>query len=394
MMPKLLLQRVSLILIGVIFLIVPVAASTVAVYGSTSGFLPERHTDQVSIAYSLPGNTGRLFDENVDYFIDPSTDVIFIGSDDEFSSQTAAAIEQAVWDGKVLVIGFPATGKFGDSLPVMSGGTAEGSKSLTIPSPATGISREVFSGLNRTFVAKKPPAQRLDGTLKPGAITLLKFNTGDPALAYRQYGSGYVVEWMLAAPQVYLGEDCADIVNLRVISILLATVQGAGSPVASTVATTAPATVATSGPVLQDTTPVTGNALIQSSPLGAGVFFDGVYQGKTPLQLQGVPAGYHSVKMTMDGYYDFDGSAYIVRGETITVFGSLPAHERQVTVERTPAVTTLAPIITVAAPPSAPTPDAADSIANPTVIAAGIGIITAGIGAYATIYTHKNKEKK
>jgi hypothetical protein len=397
MIQKSFTRGLSLFMIGVLFIIVPAAASSAAVYGSTSGFLPERHTDTFNIVYSLPGLSGGLFDRNVDYFSSPSTDVIFIGNDDDFSSLTASAIEQAVWDGRMLVISYPATAKFGDSLPVSPGSTVPGNKSLVVTSLNKGIAPEVFSGVNKTFPAPEPVAQRLVGTLKPGAVSLLKFDSGEPALAYRKYGSGFVVEWMLPLPQAYLGTDDADTVTFRTINALLKTVKGSGSPtptVTTVVTTTVPATPVTTIPTQQVTTHVTGNATIQSSPLGASVFVDGIYQGKTPLKLDGVTTGYHSVRMTMDGYYDFDGSAYVVRDETITVFGSLPAQEKPVIVERTPWPTVAAPSLTTPAPTPAPTQTPSDPIASPAVIAAGIGIVTAGIAAYATIYPHRNKEKK
>jgi len=397
MSKKFFTRGLSLLLIAVVFVIVPAAAvGTAAVYGSTSGFLPDRHTDQVTVVYTLPGHSGGLFDQTVSDFTDPSVDIIFIGNDAEFSSQTASALEQAVWDGKVLVIAYPATGKFGDSLPVTPASTAPGSSSLVVTSLNNGIAREVFSDLNRTFTAPEPAPERLTGSIKPGSVSLLTFNTGDPALVYREYGKGYVVEWMLPSPGTYLGEDDADIVNFRIITTLLATVKGTGSTVTTAFTTTEPTTLATAVPTTEQTKAVstTGNAIIQSSPLGASVYIDGVFAGKTPLQLEGITPGYHSVRMTRDGYYDFDGSAYIVKGETITVFGSLPEKEPQATAEKTaqPTAPTLTPALTTPAP--TPTASAGDAIANPTVIAAGIGIVTAGIGAYATIYTHKNKEKK
>lgn len=390
----------SLFIIGILCTLVPVSASTAVIYGSTSGLVPDRHAD-LNVVYTLPGNAGGLFDQTVSDFTDPSVDVIFLGNDAEFSSATAAAIEQAVWDGKVLVISYPATEKFSDSLPFSGGSTTVGSASLVVTSLNNGIARDVFSGLNKTFTAAQPAEQRLSGTVKAGSISLLKFNTGDPALVYREYGSGYVVEWLLQNPEAYLGTDDADTVNYRILNILVATVKGTGSPVTTaatttvptTVVTTVPTTVRTTAQATQETTEssgTTGVAIIQSNPLGATVYIDGVYIGKTPLRIEG-PAGYHSVLMSLDGYYNFDGSAYIVRGETVTVFGSLPEKETVAQKTTIPGDTatqkTTTPVPTATQPPS-------DALGNPTVIAAGIGIITAGIGAYATIYTHKNKEKK
>ena len=390
----------SLFVIGILFILMPVSASTAVIYGSTSGLIPDRHAD-LNVVYTLPGNSGGLFDQTVADFTDPSVDVIFIGNDGEFSSATALAIEQAVWDGKVLVISYPATERFSDSLPFSGGSTTAGSASLVVTNLNNGIARDVFSGLNKTFTAAQPAEERLAGTTKAGSISLLKFNTGDPALLYREYGSGYVVEWLLQNPDAYLGTDEADTVNYRILNILVATVKGTGSPVTTaatttvptTVVTTVPTTVRTAVPETQETTGSSGSngvAIIQSSPLGATVYIDGVYIGKTPLRIEG-PAGYHSILMSLDGYYNFDGSAYIVKGETVTVFGSLP--EKEVVMQKT-TIPDETPTQKITNPVPTTTQVPSDSLASPTVIAAGIGIITAGIGAYATIYTHRNKEKK
>lgn len=371
-------KGVFLFVIAVAFMGIPAAATTVAVYGSTSGFLPESHDYETE--YDIPGNSGGLLDQTVDGFTDPMIDVIFIGNDADFSSDTALAIENAVYDGKVLVVSYPATEKFGESLPVVSGTTAEGSTTLVVKSLSNGIARSVFSGLSKTFTASEN-VTRLTGTLKPGAISLLSFDDSTPGLAYRSYGNGYVVEWTIATPESYLGNANADTVNYRVIEALLEEVKG---PSATTVPTTAV-------PTTEETTATsdTGTAIIQSSPLGARIYIDGIYQGKTPLQLEDMPAGYHSVRMTLDGYYDFDGGTTIIQGRTVTVFGSLQeAPETTVPTE----VTTEATPVPTTAPPVETTTPSSDALANPTVIAAGIGIITAGIGAYATIYTHKKKE--
>lgn len=371
-------KGITLFVIAIALIGIPVSATSVAIYGSTSGFLPESHKD-ITTEYDIPGNSGGLLDQTVDGFTDSSINVIFIGNDVDFSSETALAIENAVYDGKVLVVSYPATEKFDDSLPVTSGTVVESRNPLLVTSLSNGIARSVFSGLSKTFTAPEN-VTRLTGTLKPGSISLMSFNDSYPALVYRQYGSGYVVEWMMPAPQTYLGDTNADTVNYRVIEALLEDIKGASST--TTVATTVPTTTET-------TSTSTTVMIVQSNPLGARVYVDGIYQGKTPLQLQDVPAGYHSVRMTLDGYYDFDGGTTVVKGESATVFGSL--QEMPATTVPTEATTVETPIPTTAVPTT--TTSSSDPLANPTVIAAGIGIITAGIGAYATIYTHKGKKE-
>jgi hypothetical protein len=88
--------------------------------------------------------------------------------------------------------------------------------------------------------------------------------------------------------------------------------------------------------------------------------------------------------MTMEGHYDYDGSAYVVGGENITAFGSLPLQARPTGGENTPVPSTPVPTVT----------QASDPLTNPTVIAAVIGAITTGIGAFATIYSQISKGKK
>jgi len=363
-------------------MITPAAASSIAVYGSTSGFIPGLHADRVTVAYQIPGHSGEIFDTMVANFTSPSVDVIFIGNDDAFSASTVSSIEQAVWDGKILVIGYPATLKFDDSLPFAGRGTVRGTESISIANPDNSISLAVFSGLNERYNASEPVDQRLTGSTKPGAVSLLKYDGGESTLLYRKYGNGYVAEWTLPAPSAYLGIDDADTVNFRLVSALLDLRQNAPSPSATTTIPVQTTTGATTVPT-QVTRP-TGNITIHSSPLGANVFVDGVYQGKTPLELSGVSTGFHSVKMTMDGHYDYDGSTYVVSGENITAFGSLPLQARISEAEKTPVPSTPVPTAT----------QASDPLSNPTVIAAVAGTITAGIGAFATIYSQISKQKK
>jgi hypothetical protein len=375
-------RGISLFVIGALLMIAPAAASSIAVYGSTSGFIPGLHADRFTVAYQVPGNGGEMFDNMVANFTAPSVDVIFIGGDDTFNASTASAIEQAVWDGKILVIGYPATEKFGDSLPFAGRGTDKGSDNISVANPDNVISQAVFSGLRERYNASEPVEQRLTGSIKPGSVSLLKYDSGEPALLYRNYGNGYVAEWTFSAPSSYLGNDDADTVNFRLISALLDLRQKVPVP---SVTTTVPVQTTTEAPTAPTQAPrPTGNITIHSSPLGADVFLDGIYKGKTPLELSGVSTGYHSVKMTMDGHYDYDGSAYVVNGENITAFGSLPLQARLAETERTTAPATPVPTAT----------QASDPLTNPTIIAAVIGTITAGIGAFATIYSQRTKGKK
>jgi hypothetical protein len=146
-----------------------------------------------------------------------------------------------------------------------------------------------------------------------------------------------------------------------------------------TVATTTPAAVNQSS---------TGNITAASSPPGASVLIDGVFYGVTPGDFNGIAGGNHIVRLTLSGYYDYEGTIYVVPGQVTHVFGTLPPLTGQVLSTASTPVPTTAPTVQPTATPST------DVLANPTVIAAILGIITASIGAAITIFTHFAKLKK
>ncbi|MDD1657336.1 MAG: PEGA domain-containing protein [Methanomicrobiales archaeon] len=384
----------ALILVMVLACASPVAAESLAIYGSTAGFIPDLHADRFSVAYNFPAPSGHQLDRNVADVTGPSIQVIFIGGDDSFSGETAGVIEQAVWDGKILVVSHPATGKFGDSLPFSGTGVAPGTEYMEVADPESQVSQAVFAGLSSRFNATAPAEERLSVIGKPGTATVLKYSTGEPALAYRKYGGGYVIGWTLEDPSVYLGSADADAVLSRLVIALLdsreGTVTVTATPTPTPTPTAPPATETTTAPTTIATTIVpttsatatpatTGNVIIHSSPMGATVFLDGLYRGETPVELSGVPAGFHSLKMSMEGRYDYDGSVTAVAGETVTAFGSLPKQEPYIISEGTPV-------------PSTSTPSGSGSenpLSSPVVIG---GAITAVIGAIVTIYTQKTKK--
>ena len=155
--------------------------------------------------------------------------------------------------------------------------------------------------------------------------------------------------------------------------------------------TTATTPVPTASQVTQVSS---GNITVASSPLGASILIDGVYYGTTVGNITGLPAGNHIVRLTMSGYYDYEGTFYVVPGQVTHVFGTLPplsgaAPQLSQPVTTAPVITTL-PTITVL-PTQASSGGVLDS---PTVIAAVIGIITACIGAAVTLFTHNSKMKK
>ncbi|MGD0080857.1 MAG: PEGA domain-containing protein [Methanoregula sp.] len=165
------------------------------------------------------------------------------------------------------------------------------------------------------------------------------------------------------------------------------------APTTELVPATTPVTpVPTASPITQASV---GNITVASSPLGASILIDAVYYGTTPGNITGIPAGNHIIRLTLSGYYDYEGTFSALPGQVTNVFGTLPpltgSYIQPSATPGTPApVTTTVPAATVQ-----PTQTSSGGVLeNPSVIAAIIGIITAGIGAGATIFTHISKTKK
>jgi len=103
----------------------------------------------------------------------------------------------------------------------------------------------------------------------------------------------------------------------------------------------------TTKPDPSSTTPPSGSAgevSIASSPSGASVSFDGSDKGKTPVTLQKVNAGSHTLKLTLAGYQDKTLTIPVEAGKTRTVTavldpsGSSPSTgQGNVTIRSTPA---------------------------------------------------------
>jgi hypothetical protein len=175
---------------------------------------------------------------------------------------------------------------------------------------------------------------------------------------------------------------------------IVATTHTTARPTKTTVAVTQPTTVVTTAnPATPVTTTVTSGAVnVYSSPIGAGVLIDGVYYGTTPKTVQGVPAGNHILRLTLSGYTDYEGSIYVVAGQTAQGYGTLQPLSQ--VVSAAPTATVVVPVIVpvVTATPE-PTQDTG-LLGNSGVLAAIIGAIAVAIASFASIYTHGKPPKK
>jgi hypothetical protein len=371
-----------LILLATLLVVMPSAAFNISIYGDTAGFNPAGHTDTFSLVYFLPGSQGTDLDTNISKYIDPSVNVIFMGGDDTFSADTALQLEQAVSTGKVFVVTDKNYQNFDDSLPATNGRNINDGKFLQVTDPTTILSKSIFSGLRVKFLNTDPLSSRPRTTARSGAVTILSYDNNDPALLYWRYGNGYVVEWTMMSNQRFLNNTEADLINTRLITFLL-------NP---NIPGTTPSTTITQTGTVTTVQPNSGDLAVYSTPLGASILIDGRYYGITPANLTAIPAGNHIIRLTLSGYFDYEGTTYVLAGQENHAFGTLQPLN-QYTGSVTPVPTTAGPII-IEVPVTPVTTPAGGPLDNPGVLVAIIGVITAAIGAAATVFSHLFKAKK
>ena len=362
-----------LLLFAALLVVMPSAAINTTIYGDTAGFNPDLHKDTFTVVYSLPGSLGTDLDTSVTKYTDPSVDVIFMGGEDTFSPSTASLLEQAVASGKIFVVSNKNYQKFDSSLPASSKGFVEDGQYFFVTDPDTPLSKTIFSGIPANFTNTDPLSERNRTKAKDDSVTLLSYDKGDPALLYWKYGNGYVIEWTPGSNSRYLNSTEADLINHRLITYLV------NLKVPKT-------TVTTPSPTQSNL----GSISVYSSPLGASILIDGRYYGTTPANLTDIQPGNHIIRLTLSGYYDYEGTIYVLAGQTTHAYGTLPPLNQVISPTVTPAAT---PIIVAVPVTAEPTPKQG-AFENPGVIAAIIGVITATIGAVATIFSHISKAKK
>jgi len=378
-----------------VVIVMPAAAINIAIYGDTAGFNPDNHRDTVTVMYSLSGSSGFELDNNIANFTKPSIDVIFMGGDDSFSADTGLQIEQAVSSGKIMVVTNKNYQKFNASLPAENSGVAPVSTYLLVTDPDNPVSQKIFAGLRTRYPNTDPIGGRFNTVGKKGTTTLLSYDTNDPALIYGVYGNGYVIEWSMSSTRPYLNVTESDVINDRLISYIRALQNPA--PVTSTTIvpsiTTLPANISltvTPADTMPEQTSY-GNVMVYSSPSGAAILIDGDYQGTTPANITRLVTGYHVLTLTLSGYYDYSSKIYIPGGKDTKLFGTLnPVGLPPVQVISPSITTSPEPAVTVVVSPK----PGSGVLENPGVLVGIIGVITATIGAIATIFSHISKAKK
>jgi len=403
--------KLVVLFLAILLIVLPVSAYKVAIYGTNAGFDPALHSDSVVVVRSVPGSAGSDLDSNIDQFVQPTVDAIILGGEATFSPATAAKIEAAVAGGKILVVTYPCNQLFEKSLPASNGGTTVGGHYLEVSDPNSAVTKAVFAQLPTTFELQGTAPDKEQVIANAGTMTVLNYDTGMPALLYGKYGKGYVVEWTTAPVPSYMDGTTADAIIHRMILGLLPEPAAMVTTVAATrttgtipkttvtprkttvVVTQTPTMIATANPTISGgETGATGEVMVYSSPTGAIILIDGVYCGTTPGKVNAVPAGNHILRLTLSGYYDYEGSIYVVEGETSQGYGTLQPLNLVTSAVPSPVPTVIVPVIVPVVTPE-PTQEKG-LLENTSVLVAIIGVITALIAAGASVFTHVKPPKK
>jgi len=186
----------------------------------------------------------------------------------------------------------------------------------------------------------------------------------------------------------------ADRVTKTVTTV--ATSKTTAIPTVTTVTVTQPTTVVTtSNPTISSVeTVATGSVNVYSSPTGASILIDGLYSGTTPKTVNALAAGNHNLRLELSGYYNYEGSIYVVPGQTAQGYGTLQPMNQVTSAMPTPVPTaTIMVIVPVVTAAPVPTQDAG-LLGNTSVLVALIGAITVLIVSGVSLFVHLTPPKK
>jgi len=80
-----------------------------------------------------------------------------------------------------------------------------------------------------------------------------------------------------------------------------------------------------------------GSISISSTPSSSNVYLDNSFKGTTPLTIQNVPIGSHTIKLSKSGYNDISRTVTVSSGRTTTVSESLSLHSGSIKVSSNPS---------------------------------------------------------
>lgn len=206
------------------------ASVVIAYYGRPGGLDMDEHSHVFTVkdGAAISAGNGSLFDSSIDIFLAPDVDVICVSGSDDFGTDTAEAIEEAVRTaGKILCVDYPADGKFNLSLPGENPDLAEYGPGIKLRAPGHTIGR----GLPDTFSNSQSVHQTRRKVSKGSNATVIMEYEEDrtPALLIQPYGTGYVIHHTLGNPRAFYGQY-EDTVYYNSIMYALTELRGATGP--------------------------------------------------------------------------------------------------------------------------------------------------------------------
>jgi hypothetical protein len=191
--------------------------------------------------------------------------------------------------------------------------------------------------------------------------------------------------------------------NATTIATSQTTVATTNTTVVTSPATATPTTTTIAVTTLQTTviptayptisveeTETTGSMMIYSSPTGASILIDGIYSGITPKTVNGMPAGNHILRLELSRYYDYEGSIYVVPGQTTQGYGTLQPVNQDTSVAPTEILPVIVPVVTATPIPT----QNPGLLGNTSIVIAIIGSLTVIIAAGVSIFIHLTPPKK
>ncbi len=187
--------------------------------------------------------------------------------------------------------------------------------------------------------------------------------------------------------------------NVTASPTTVATTMTAATPVNTTVEVPQPTTVTTVVTTIQPTEYTTGilntgSVNVYSSPPGASILIDGLYCGTTPKTVTDVAAGNHLLQLELSGYNNYEGSIYVVAGQTAEGYGTLQPINEGTSAILTPTTNATVPVIAVVVTAAPEPTQSTGLLGNSTVLAAIISSVTVLIVSGISLYMHFTPPKK
>jgi len=131
---------------------------------------------------------------------------------------------------------------------------------------------------------------------------------------------------------------------------------------------------------------LTGDMQINTTPEGAGIYLDNRYEGLSPLHIPDVPIGNKTVRVTREGYQDWNGDHMVIGGDSNQV--------DVVLVSTPPTPVPDCPSVTPAPLPLSAMSESTPGLANNLFLFAGMAIVIGLIACIGLVIWEIRRKKE